>query len=72
MKKLNDIFALYVKLGPFCKAFTKIDPAKGLYHRIKGYNTAGKPADLTEDDKEQLKAGIKEFCKQALELVDSN
>lgn len=75
MKRLNDVFALFMKLGPFCKKYTNIDPAKGLYHRMKGYSTGGKEgksADLTDDDRTQIKEGLRKFVNDVNELIAKN
>lgn len=68
---VTEIFASFIKLGPFCKQFTNIDPTKGLYHRSKGYNTAGKPADLTDDDKAELKKGLISFSAEIKTVIKS-
>lgn len=61
---LNDFFSGSVKLGSFCKQFTDIDPAKnGLYHRMKGYNTNGKEAKLTQEDIDAFVDGLSKLTK---------
>lgn len=66
---INEIFSKYLKVGPFCKAYTNIDPSKGLYHRLKGYDTAGRAADLTPEQREGLKQGLITFNAEIKTLI---
>ena len=70
MEELKKILR-YVSFGPFCKDFAGIDATKGIAHRMRGYNTAGKPADLTDQDKEDLKKGLQKFVDQANKVISN-
>lgn len=57
MDSIQEVFEM-VKLEPFCNEYTTIKARSGLYHRMKGKSTDGKPKQLTEDDQKQLDAGL--------------
>lgn len=59
---LKKVFEI-VKLSNFCLGYTDIDPKKGLYHRMKGYNTGGKPTELTPSDRTDLAEGLLKFAE---------
>lgn len=72
METINEFFALFVKLGPFCTKYTNIDPKRRLYHNLKGYDTAGKKVDaINPEDKAELKKGLGVFIADAQKLHDS-
>lgn len=60
LKDFKELFSeKMIALRVFCKHYTTIDPSKGLYHRMRGYNTSGNAeASLTEKDIFELKAGL--------------
>jgi hypothetical protein len=67
---LKDVFK-YVKLEPFTNDFTDLKARGGLYHRINGKSTAtGKTKDLTDEDKQQLKAGLLDFVAGINKVIE--
>lgn len=67
-KKELDIKQVFeiVKISNFCAEYTDIDPKKGLYHRMKGYNTGGKATELKPEDRKEIAEGIARFAEDLI------
>lgn len=71
MKNISEFLKL-VKLAPFLEKYTPVNPKGGIYHRINGKATRGdKPKDLTDDDKNQMKEGMKKLVVEINTLIDT-
>lgn len=71
MKNISELLKL-VKLAPFLEKYTSVNPKGGIYHRINGKATRGdKPKDLTEDDNNQIKEGLKKLVADVNKLIET-
>lgn len=71
MINLKELFS-FIKVAKFIENYTGLNPNGGVKHRLSGIptNQKNKTTSLTDEDKKEIKTGLKKFAGEVNEIAD--